>query len=120
MADKSADRVQKSEAQKMKDTDTDNIINLFSHHLFWDTDREKLDMEKDKRYIVKQVLEYGFINDWRLIKSCYGIEKISQTARMFRELDKKTLSFIATISNTSSKDYRCYTEQQLTPRHWNF
>ncbi len=97
-----------------------NPIKNFSPHLFWDTDREHLEMNKNDWYIIRQVLEYGLINDWRLIKAYYGVNKISQVAMTFRELDKKALSFIATLSNTSPKDYRCYTYQPSTPPHWNF
>ncbi len=99
---------------------TYNPVNDFSYHLFWDTDRKKLNMERNKHYIIKQVLEYGFMDDWDLIKKYYGIKTISEIAKTFRELDKKALFFIATISNTSPQNYRCYTEKQSTPQHWNF
>jgi hypothetical protein len=51
------------------------LISDFSPHLFWDTDREKLDLKKDGAYIIKQVLEYGKLNDWHLIKE-YSLSKI--------------------------------------------
>jgi len=43
-------------------------IEEFSKHLFWDTDRDLLDFEKNRSYIIKQVLEYGMQEDWEKIK----------------------------------------------------
>ena len=94
--------------------------NTFSNHLFWDTDRNKLDWEKHKSYIIKQVLEYGLLDDWKLLKKIYGIKSITETAKSFREMDKKTLSFIAAVSNEPIDSFRCYTYQQSIPTHWNF
>jgi len=95
-------------------------INTFSPHLFWDVDRNKLNKEKDKKYIIRQVLEYGLMKDWKLLKEIYGLHTIAETAKTFRELDKKTLSFIATVANEPRKSFRCYTYQQSIPQHWNF
>ncbi len=95
-------------------------IQQFSKHLFWDVNRTKLDVEKHKSYIIKQVLEYGLLKDWRLIQNYYGIEQLAEVAKSFRELDKKALSFIAFLSKTPLKEFRCYTYQQSTPQHWNF
>lgn len=96
-----------------------NIKN-FSKHLFWDTNREQLHLDKNDAYIIKQVLEYGKWNDWLLIKKYYGIKKISQKALTFRTLEKKALSFISMLSGLPVKKFRCYTTQQSTPPHWNF
>jgi len=92
----------------------------FSKHLFWDVKRTTIDFEKHKSYIIKQVLEYGLIDDWRLIQKYYGIKQIAEVSKSFRELDKKALSFISFLSKTPLKEFRCYTYQQSTPQHWNF
>lgn len=98
----------------------DLTIEKFSKHLFWDVDRNQLDSSNDKAYIIKQVLEYGLLHDWVLIQKYYDIEQIAQTAKKFRELDKKALSFIALLSHSSKQDFRRYTLQQSKPRHWDF
>jgi len=97
-----------------------NLVYQFSKHLFWEVDRSSLDMEESRDYIVKKVLEYGLIDDWQLLQKYYGIEKIAEIAKSFRELDKKTLSFISFLSNTPLKEFRCYNYQQSIPQHWNF
>jgi len=96
-----------------------NITN-FSKHLFWDVNREIIDIDKNSSYIIQQVLEYGSISDWKLIKGYYGISKIAQTAMNFRSLEKKALSFISFLSKIPKEEFRCYTYQQSIPQHWNF
>ena len=41
------------------------FVKLYSPHLFWDTDRNTLDLGTHKNYIIKQVLEYGYDSDCR-------------------------------------------------------
>jgi len=64
-------------------------ITEFSPHLFWDVRRYEIDLEKNSFYVIKQVLEYGLLKDWHLLKQFYGFEKILQTAKTLQELDKK-------------------------------
>ena len=95
-------------------------ITKFSKHLFWDVDRNTLSPNSNKAYIIRQVLEYGLLEDWVLLQKYYGMEQIAATAKTFRELDKKTFSFIAFLSQSPKQDFRCYTYQQSNPQHWNF
>ena len=95
-------------------------ISQFSKHLFWDVKKDTLDMDNQRSYIIKQVLEYGLINDWDLIRKYYGIQLIGEEAVSYRELDSKTLSFISLLSEIPIEEFRCYTYQQSTPQHWNF
>ena len=95
-------------------------IERFSRHLFWDTDRRLLDFEKNRKYIIKQVLEYGMYSDWKMIEEYFGIEKIAETAMTLRDLEPKALSFISLLSEIPKEKFRCYITQQSAPRHWNF
>ena len=92
----------------------------FSSHLFWDINRSKLNFEMNKDYVIHQVLEYGLLNDWNLVKNHYGMKTIVEIALNARELDLVTLSFISAISNIPKEKFKCYTYQQSIPPHWNF
>ncbi|WP_455591219.1 DUF6922 domain-containing protein [Bacteroides sp.] len=48
----------------------------FSTNLFWDMDKELLSMETCPAQIIQRVLEYGGMNDWRLLLSYYGLERV--------------------------------------------
>jgi hypothetical protein len=96
------------------------LVSRFSRHLFWDVKRDQIDLNKNKAYIIGQVMEYGKFSDWKLIQDYYGITQIAQIAIHFRSLEKKTLSFISLLSGIPKEKFRCYTYQQSTPPHWNF
>ena len=38
--------------------------------LFWDTDREKVDVRANARWLVVRVLEYGTFDDYFMRNSC--------------------------------------------------
>ncbi|MBT4412201.1 MAG: hypothetical protein HOC82_20360 [Bacteroidetes bacterium] len=95
-------------------------IKYLSEHLFWDVDRSVLEPEKHKAYIIKQVLEYGLMDDWSLLQKYYGVEQIAEVSTTFRDLDKRALSFISFLSKIPIEKFRCYTYQQSIPKHWDF
>ena len=96
------------------------FISKFSPHLFWDVDPVNLDADRSKTYIIKRVLEYGLWEDWLLLKKQYSLETIANETTGFRELDPKSLAFISVLSGIPKEKFRCYTTNQLTPKHWNF
>ena len=44
-------------------------------------------MEKHSQYIIKRVLEYGMLQDWNIVKQYYGLGRIVEIAKGFRELE---------------------------------
>lgn len=95
-------------------------ISNFSTHLFWDVNRDQLDIQLNRDYIIKMVLEYGLLSDWLLIMDYYGLDQITDSSKTFRELEPKALAFIASLSNLPKENFRCYTTKRLTAPHWNF
>ena len=57
---------------------TQTYISLLSPVLFWDMDRERLDTERHSAYLIQRVLEYGTLNDWRLTRDYYGLDRIAR------------------------------------------
>lgn len=91
-----------------------------SPHLFWDVDRERIDFNKNKKWLIHRVLEYGLLKDWVLIYKYYGIEEIAQIVIQLKDLDKKSISFISVLSKIPKEKFLCYATRQLNPEHWNF
>ena len=91
----------------------------FSKHLFWDVDGGTLDVHEHYKYIIKNVLMYGLLEDWRAIVNLYGAPKIAETACAFRDLDKKTASFVSLVTETPQEKFLCFTTEQSTRKHWN-
>lgn len=97
-----------------------NLINNLSKHLFWEVDKTAIDPNKHAAYIIRNILLYGLFNDWKILQAHYGLEKIIETATHIKDLNKKTASFLAIISDTPKKNFLCYSTKQSTPKHWNF
>jgi hypothetical protein len=93
---------------------------LFSRHLFWDVPKESVNLEKHSEFIIKRVLEYGLIDDWNFIKDYYGLQKIVDIAKKFRELEPRALSYLSVISKTPKEEFKCYNYQQLNQAYWNY
>jgi hypothetical protein len=94
-------------------------ISKLSGYLFWDIDMSQADMDKAPAQIIKRVLEYGEMKDWRLILDYYGLNKIVEVCKQLRTLDPICLSYICCISDTRKEDYRCYHTRLLNPTPWN-
>ena len=97
---------------------TINIISSFSSYLFWDVDKTKLDVERSAAYIVERVLEYGQLEDWKLIKEIYGLERIKEISLNIRSLDIITLNFLSKYFNIYKSKFRCYSYMQLATNFW--
>ena len=83
-------------------------IEGFSNYIFWDTDRFSINLNENAPYVVQRVLEYGQINDWKLMLSYYGLDRIVEITKKLRTLEPKALSFICAISDTPIEQFRCY------------
>jgi hypothetical protein len=100
-------------------TTKSSFYNL-SPHLFWDVDIQHLNIDKSKKLIIQRVLDYGLIADWQIILRTYGIAEIAETAMNIRDLDKKSASFIALLSNIPQDQFLCFTSKQSIPKHLIF
>ena len=94
-------------------------ISNLSKVLFWDIDMEQFNMDSCPSQIIQRVLEYGTLDDWRIIRTYYGLDKIVDVCRKLRSLDSIALSFISAISHTNKEEYRCYHTKQSNPTLWN-
>jgi len=95
-----------------------DIKKQFSQHLFWDIEINTLDLFKHKTYIVNRVMQYGLFKDWQIILQIYGLKSITDTAKNIRDLDQKSMAFLSLLSNIPREDFLCYTQKQLTQKHW--
>ena len=94
-------------------------VSNLSKVLFWDMDMELVNMDACPSQIIQRVLEYGTWEDWRIIYSYYGLDRIVAVCRNLRSLDPIALSFISTISHTDKTEYRCYRTKQSAHTLWN-
>lgn len=95
------------------DMSSRECIDRFSKILFWDIDLNEADMDKYPAHFIQRVLEYGSMDDWRLLRSYYGLPKIVEECKQLCTLDPVCLSYICAISHTNPKEYRCYQTHEV-------
>ena len=95
------------------------FIAQLSPVLFWDIDRNNMDIERHSAGLIQRVLEYGTLQDWRLTRDYYGMDRIVADCKRLRTLDPMALSFICAMSDTKKEEYRCYQFRLLNQTPWN-
>ena len=88
--------------------------------LFWDTDYDGLDPDKNARYIIERVVMYGTLNDFRKILDHYGRDRVHKEMLLSRELDPKSLSFLSCLFDTPPEHYVCFKQIQSSRAHWTY
>ncbi len=82
-------------------------IHDFSPHLFWHTYKEDLDLEGSKVHIIGQVLQYGRMEDCRIVEAVYSKDTSREVVTQMRSLDPVSLLFIVHYLEPEFKDFRC-------------
>lgn len=86
--------------------------------MFWDVNRDNISFSKNKEFLVARILDYGLIEDWKILHKTLGIEEIARIAVNLRDLDIKSANFVATLANIPLENFRCYTIRQSMKGHW--
>ena len=94
-------------------------IARFTPALFWDVDRETVDVRANKSWLIARVLEYGHFSDWKALKALYSLDEIIKTAQSLRSLDAKTVAFLCVVGQVPKESFRCYILSQSNPTPWN-
>lgn len=89
-----------------------------SRVLFWETNYDAIDWDKNVRYVIERVVTYGNMSDWNAIRAYYGMARIRDEMLQSRDLDRKTLNFLSCIFDISKEKFRCYNTIRLNPGHW--
>jgi hypothetical protein len=98
----------------------ENGIFPLTRSLFWDTDIAALDWEVNAPFIVERILQRGTVEDFRIIVSQYGRERLRDIIKNLRYLDKKPMYFASVYFQIPLNEMRCYNIRQSTSLHWNY
>jgi hypothetical protein len=91
-----------------------------SKQAFWDVDMDKIDYEKNARYIVEKIIERGKAEDFDSILTFYGFEKVKELALQANCLSDISINFCCVLFKVKPTDFKCYKKKQLNLQHWNF
>ena len=96
------------------------LIPNLNEACFWDVDITKLDEEKSKRLIIERIINFGTLNEIKLIKEFYGVETVVSNLCKLNYIDPKTLNFVSLLFQIPKTKFKCYTRAQSTSQHWNY
>ena len=92
------------------------------HHLFWDCEPGRLELEAHAPYILERMLEYGSLASIRWATDVYGTERIKKFLlnRGWRTLSRKTLTFWTLFLGLEAEP--CFERSSLTRSRpfWNY
>lgn len=75
---------------------------------FWDTDFQKLDIEKNKRYIIARLYCYGDLKALKWVKETYSKVDIEDTARNCRNLKPIVANYLRQQYNLKKEEMAYY------------
>ncbi len=74
---------------------------LTKKQLFWDV--ESVDAQKNGKFVIERILNFGDEDDFRWALKFYGKDKIAETVLTSRNLNKKSLAFWCGYFNLDEK-----------------
>ena len=93
---------------------------ILSKQAFWDVDMDKIDYEKNARYVVEKVIERGKSKDFDNLLQFYGFDNVGQLALQANWLSDISINFCCTLFKVQPTDFKCYEKKQSNQQHWNF
>ena len=75
------------------------VVEAFHKNLFWDINTEKIDWEKNRRFIIERVMVRGGMKDVNIIMKLYTKTQIINAVKKSRNLDVVTHNFCSNYFN---------------------
>lgn len=83
--------------------------------IFWDTDFEKIDYDKNFRSVIERVFERGDVEDYRECYRYYDEALIRDVILNTRFLPEHAMYLAAVVIDRPVTELRCYKLRQLNP-----
>jgi hypothetical protein len=87
----------------------------FSDWLFWDSDKSKIDYQRDKNKIIRRVFDLGLIEDVVEALWYYPHAELVEALTTAAYLPQNALLLAQTLLELKFEDFKCYTTKQLHP-----
>jgi hypothetical protein len=87
----------------------------FNKRIFWDTDPEKLDNDRNANAIIERVFSRGDVEDIRYCRRYYGDNSCRTALIDAKDIVYDRLRLISVLFNIPIEDFRCYKNRQLNP-----
>ena len=88
---------------------------VFSPHLFWDSDLERIDFQRDKNKIIRRVFEYGLEEDVVEALWFYKKEELVNALISASSLSQSGLMLASLLFQIKPDTFKCSTSKPLHP-----
>ena len=92
----------------------------FYKRIFWDVDPDKMDYTTKASFIIERVFERGDVEDIRYCRRFYGDRKIEEVLVNAKWLSLSTIYLATALFQNQLTNYKCYTQAQLNPTHFQY
>ena len=79
----------------------------FLEEYFWDVDFAQVDLDKNRIYILKRLLEYGNMKAIRWLRKIFKTSEIRETICSARGFSRKTANFWAVLLDIPRENILC-------------
>lgn len=87
----------------------------FSAYLFWDSDPEKIDFERDKNKVIRRVFDLGKLDDVAESMWFYPQESIVEALLSAEYLPENAIYLAMALYRLKKDDFKCSTSTQYHP-----
>ena len=84
-----------------------DIIPEKIQRLFWDVNKEDVDIKTHRAYIIRRILDYGNIEDVKWVLKIYSQKEIVEVVKKSRGLSRKSAYFWSTYFNIPKEEVAC-------------
>ena len=75
--------------------------------LFWDVNKDAVDMQSHRPYVIRRIMDYGDIGDVKWMLATYTAQEIMEVAKKSRGLSRKSAYFWSTYFNIPKEEIEC-------------
>jgi hypothetical protein len=75
--------------------------------LFWDVDKEKIDIKDHRSFIIRRIMDFGNLDDVNWMLTAYTSDEIIEAVKKGRGLSRKSATFWSIYFNIPREEVEC-------------
>jgi hypothetical protein len=84
------------------------LLSQLTKEVFWNCDINNFDYIRDKKYIIKRIIEAGLENDEIIMWKLYSYDDIKNVALNMDNLHEDIVTYMSFVLKVKEKEFKCY------------
>jgi len=89
-------------------TKENELLLQLTREVFWNCDIDKFDYIRDKKYIIKRIIEAGLENDEIIMWRLYSYKDIKNVALNLENLHEDIVTYMSFVLKVKENKFKCY------------